>query len=258
MLLAAASLGPMPKRSYQRKAVHPMVWALLFSFGAHSVLLLQTFLLKLSQSTVDDAKVLAVRWLAPPPTQQPDVTAHTSASTRPLNPTGYAQAFAKTRVVKSQPPATDNEAPRAASPKPSRAMPTPRAGAEPGLGYDSALQAVPPTSPGASLSTDAGASAAPTASKEPTQIDLSQANLARAARQANASSLAYKARVHTGLEPEPQTRVFAKRIAATAIPSCWSHTQDGEGQALVAPSGNVLLLPLAARDAVLGKCKAIP
>jgi hypothetical protein len=258
MQLATANAGPLPQRFYQRKAVHPMVWAILFSVCVHSVLLLQTFLLKSSQSTVDNAKVLAVRWIAAPPTQQPDVTARTPVSTRPPNTTGYAKEVTKTRALKSQPPATANEASRSVSQEPSRATPTPRAGAEPGLAYDNALQAVPPASPSASRSTDADPSAAPTAPKETTQIDLSQASLARAARQANAASLAYKARGHTGLEPEPQGRVFAKSIAATAIPSCWSHTQDGEGQALVAPSGNLLLLPLAARDAVLGKCKVIP
>ncbi len=259
MQLATANAEPMPQRFYQRKAVHPMVWAILFSVCVHSVLLLQNFLFKAPQYTADSAKVLTVRWLAPTPSPQlPEVTVSTPTSIHVLQPTVSLQAATKTRPVKPQQPVPPYQASRSASQEASIATPAQRANVEPGLAHDGAPQAAPSTSPSASPSADTGTGSAPSAPNGTTRIDLSQANLARAATQANASSLAYKARVHTGLEPEAQARVFAKSIAATAIPSCWSHTQDGEGQALGAPSGNLLLLPLAARDAVLGKCKVIP
>jgi hypothetical protein len=258
MPLATSSAGPVRQRFYQRRVVHPMVWAILFSVCVHSVLLLQTFLFKASHSTVDNATVLTVRWLAPPlPTLPSAVTVNTPEFKPAKNLTESVQAATKTEAVKPKQPASPIEAARSASQEPSMATPAQQANVKPALAYDGTPQATPSISPNASPSADSGTGSAPSTTAGTTRIDLSQTNLARAAKQANASSLAYKAREHTGLEPEARARVFAKGIAATAVPSCWSDTQDGEGQALVAPSGNVLLLPLAARAAALGKCKVI-
>jgi hypothetical protein len=180
------------------------------------------------------------------------------ASTFPKKPVKYPQATAKLRAVDSQPTAQPKEASRTASQNLSIATPTPQASTESRLANDSAPQAAPSTSSSTSPSTNPGTNPEPSAAKQRPQLDLSQANLARAATQANASSLAYKARVHTGLEPEPQARVFAKRLAAAAIPNCLSSSTDGEGQPLTGPSGNILLLPLMAHDAILGRCKMTP
>lgn len=268
MQLATASLGPLPQRFYQRKAIQPLVWALLFSCGVHGLLLLQTFLFKTSQSTVDSTKALVIRWLTlppaipPQPSPLPEVSVKTPASNSQLKPIKHAQAATKVRAINNQPPALPNEATRTGSKEPNIARPAPQANAQPSLAHDSAHPAAPSSapsaSPSASPSPDASASPEPSPTKQLPQLDLSQATLARAATQASASSLAYKARVHTGLEPEPPASVFAKRIASAAIPNCLSGSTDGEGQPLAGPSGNILYLPKMARDAILGKCKLMP
>jgi hypothetical protein len=239
MQLSTATPGPQPQGIYLRRAVHPVVWALLFSCAVHGVLLLQTFFFKTSQPPVDKAKVLVLQWRAPPPPiPMPEVTVSTLASSRQPMPTKRAQPTTKPSAQSTQQSALRAE--------------------ESGPMQDSTPSAAPSISPSESPPADAGTRTEPSLASPKPQLDLSQSSLARAATQASASSLAYKARVHSGFEPEPQARVFAKRIAAATIPSCWSHTQDGEGQPLAAPSGNLLLLPFTARDAFQGKCKVMP
>jgi outer membrane biosynthesis protein TonB len=267
---ASAALRCIPQRFMQRKAVHPVVWTLLFSCAVHGLLLLQTFLFKTSQPINDSAKALVVRWLAPPPAipmqanPQREPTANTPASHSQLKPIKQAQAATKVRAVNSQPSAQPNESSNTASQEPPIARPAPQAKDQPDPAQNSTLQAAPTASPSANPSADAGTGAgagatqASSSTKQLPQLDLSQANLKRAATQASTSSLAYKARVHTGLEPEPQARIFAKNLAAAAIPNCLSHSNDGEGQPLAGPSGNLLYLPMMARDAILGKCKMMP
>jgi hypothetical protein len=265
MQLASAAFRGMPQRFMQRKAVHPVVWALLFSCAVHGVLLLQTFLFKTHQSTTDSAKVLVVQWLAPPPAipMQPsplqELTGNSPASHSQLKPTKQSQAAIKVRAVESQPPTQPNETTPSASQEPPIARSALQANDQLDHAPNSALPAAPSASPSASPSADADAGAgftqASSSTKQLPQLDISQANLKRAATQASASSLAHKARAHTGLEPEPQARIFAKNLAAAAIPNCLSHSNDGEGQPLAGPSGNILYLPMMARDAILGKCK---
>ncbi len=218
-----------------------MAWAVLLSCAVHGLLLLQNILYKSSPSLPDSSKVLEVRWIAPQPPAQPiktTVNAVGAISSRLHAP--YSQVSSSTSLQAGI------------------SFAAPQAQLGPGPSDHIAFQASPSIAPTASQPTDADTSIEPSATQQTHPLDLSQASLARAARQANAPSLAHKARLHTGLEPETRARVFAKHMAATALPSCWSHTQDGEGQPLVAPSGNLLLLPLAARDAVSGKCKVTP
>jgi hypothetical protein len=239
--------------------MRPVVWALLLSCGVHGVLMLQTFLYQAPQTTTATDKAWVVRWLAPlPPTPIPEVIAPIQVPVSQARPIKSAQPATGKRATNPGKIEGNRQPPLPASPQPSIAAPSPQASGEPGPAFNGTPLAEPSTSPTGSQVKDAGTSAAPSTPKQIPKLDLSQANVARAATQANASSLAYKARVHTGLEPEPRAKVFAKSIAATAIPSCWSHTQDGEGQPLVAPSGNLLYLPGTARDAVMGKCKVIP
>lgn len=257
MQLFTTAPGSQPQGIYLRRAVHPVVWALLFSCVAHGVLLLQTFAFKVSQPNLDKAQGLIVRWLAPPPPVWPAQAAGStlafSSEPKSIEP---VRATAKNRANNFSPPALLSEP--ALSPQPNIATPSPPAGAEPSPIHGNAPQAAPPTSPGARPATGSGVGAEPLATNQAPQLDLSRASLARAASESNVSSLAEKARVRIGSEPDPPARVFAKRLATAAIPSCWSDTQDGEGQPLVAPSGNLLYLPTAMRDAVVGKCKVVP
>ncbi len=257
--IATATPGPMPQRFRRWRAVHPVFWTLLFSCTVHGLLLIQTFRFQTTPLAAQNATVLVVRWLAPPPpTPAREFTVNNLASGSKRRPAQPAKTAAKASLKNAPQPAPPYETSRSESQEPSIATPPPQANAGSRPAYDSAPKPAPSSSPSESPSTHAAASSEPSPRKQTVPLDLSLSNLARAATQTNAPSLVDIARARTGLEPEPQSRVFAKRLAAATIPSCWSHTVDGEGQPLPAPSGNLLLLPLAAREAVFGKCRAIP
>lgn len=240
------------------------LWALLWSCGVHTVLLLQPFFVNPPPTAKNQAAGLIVRWIDPAPTPPTHEEAIQFTEEKPrLKPEIKSQEATKKRAKHNPQSAVPSDAVSTENIRPTTDTPIPQTNVGTGTVADSTTHSAPQPPTGAGMATHAGSASAsitnpaPAQATQPAWLDLSPASLARAAKQANATSQAYQARRKVGLEPVPQAKVLAKSIASAAIPGCLSSSTDGEGQPLAGPSGSILHLPIVAYDAILGKCKII-